>query len=135
MDMRRVFYVGQESVLDARLGLDLHPGYAFDCPAHIAEALLREPCFRETRGGSLVEDKPRPEITWYTAPPGEELLALDGIGPARAASLVKLGIQHLDNLLDLDDEGQARLAQSLPGVDIEQVNAWVDQARTIKEAM
>lgn len=135
MVMRRVYYVGMEPAVDSRLGLECYPGYAFDCPEHIAGALVRELCYSLNQDAPLMDAKPGDGITWYVAPPGEELLALDGVGPSRAAQLVKEGVSYLDDLLELDDEQQAALADSLPAVSAEQVVAWVEQARNIKEAM
>lgn len=135
MVMRRVYYVGFEPAVDRRLGLECYPGYAFDCPEHIAKALVRELCYSLNRGAPLMDAKPGDEITWYIAPAGEELLALDGVGPSRAARLVAAGVSYLDDLLELDSGQQAALADSLPGVSGEQVAAWIEQARKIKEAM
>ena len=75
------------------------------------------------------------EITWYTAPPGEELLALDGVGKARADALVRAGISSLEDLISLDQAGRVRLARGLTAVSPDLVEAWADQAKTIKEAM
>lgn len=129
MGMQRVFYVGAERCHDARLGLDLYPGYAFDCPSPMAAALLREPCFRDAPGGSLVTDAPGTEITWYAPEPGEELLALSGVGPARAREMVSAGVSFLSDLLALDDTGVERLAGAMRGITVQVVRDWCDQAR------
>lgn len=77
-------------------------------------------------------DKPSSKITWYQAPPGEELLVLRGVGPKVAEAMVNEGIGYLDDLLALDELGIEGLAAHLKGVPADLVRAWVEQARQFK---
>lgn len=70
-----------------------------------------------------------------TAPEGrfvldndEDLLALDGIGPQRAAELALAGIGSLADLTALDRDGERRLAEAV-WASTRQIRKWVRSAR------
>jgi predicted flap endonuclease-1-like 5' DNA nuclease len=129
--MKRLYYLSEGPDQDSRLaGVNLTSGQAVDVPEELAAILLAEGNFAEEllEGLALEPEAPETEITWYEPPPGEELLALDGVGQGRAGWLVEYGIPDLAAMAALDDAAQEVLAEAMPRIALDDVRAWVEQA-------
>lgn len=133
MRMKRIHYLGKEDAVDARLGgVELKYGTKVDVPEDLAEILLGEPQYSDLPGPPVsLEEVRTPGIMWYEAAPGEELRALTGISDSRAKWLANYGIDTLEDMANLTETEQAALAEEMPRVSLEQVEAWVNQAKQL----
>ena len=85
-------------------------GFVQDVDADMAAQLLTDPSDR------------------FVLDADEPLLALDGVGPQRAAELALAGIGYLSNLAELDKAGEKRLADAV-WASGKQSRKWVSSAR------
>jgi hypothetical protein len=85
-------------------------GFVQDVDADMAAQLLTDPSDR------------------FVLDADEPLLALDGVGPQRAAELALAGIGGLSNLAELDKAGEKRLADAV-WASAKQIRKWVSSAR------
>ena len=133
----RIYYVGREPATDPRLaGVQLRYGLAVDVPVHLGRNLITEAVYSvmmvDPVDAEIGQDH-TDLIDWYTPPPGEELLHLDGVGPRRAAMLVKHGVTTLEDLVNLSEGHVLELASQLDGVTEARLRGWIKEARTALE--
>lgn len=129
--MQRIHYIGAEPWSDKRLpGVELRYGSMVDMPEELAETLLREPQYSELPAPPVpMSEIPKPDpIVWYEPEPGEELKALTGVSDSRAKWLAQYGISTLAEMAALTYTDMSALAEAMPRVSLEQVEAWVAQA-------
>lgn len=140
----RIYYIGQEPREDARLaGVELAYGQAVDVPPALADVLLDETCYSASLDEPVVyEVEPAqevemghygPEADWYKPDPGDELQALDGLGPKTARVLIDRGVSYLTDLASLSDDAAVQLSQEMPGVTMTTMRRWVSEAKELAE--
>lgn len=125
--MPRIYYSGEGAIDNRLAGVELHHGVAVDVPEELADELLTEEAF------ALDEPEPLEAVEWYEPDPGEELTALDGIGPAVAAKLVDGNIITLTDMASLSDSEIVEIAEDLPRVTEDMVRGWVSEAEARRD--